>query len=199
MTGVRAVILAAGRSTRMGGPNKLMATFSGQPLIRRLVERALPSGVNGVVVVTGYQAERIRSALAGLEVEFAYNADFASGLASSLKAGIAALPESADGALIVLGDMPAVSAVDLERLVSEFRLARGQSIVRATYLGKRGNPMILPRALFAAVATLEGDVGARHLVETVAMRIIDVEIGEGASIDVDTPDALEKAGGVLQD
>jgi molybdenum cofactor cytidylyltransferase len=196
---VHAIILAAGRSSRMGGPNKLMAHFSGQPLIRRTVERTLSSGANGVLVVTGHQAESIRAALDGLVVEFAHNQDFASGLAGSLKEGIAALPESAGGALIVLGDMPAVSAADLERMVAEFRLAGGQSIVRATHQGKRGNPVVLPRALFGAIGSLEGDTGARHLTEAATMPVIDIEIGEGASIDVDTPDALEKAGGVLQD
>jgi len=196
---VRAVVLAAGRSSRMGGPNKLMAQFSGQPLIRRTVERALSCGASGVLVVTGHQAERIHAALGGLAVAFAHNADFASGLAGSLRTGIAALPESADGALIALGDMPTISAADLERLISAFRLAGGQSIVRATHQGNRGNPLVLPRALFAAIGTLEGDTGARQLVAAAAMPVVDVEIGEGASIDVDTPDALATAGGVLQD
>ena len=196
---IHAVVLAAGRSSRMGGPNKLMAHFSGQPLIRRTVERALSCSARGVVVVTGHQAERIRTALGGLAVAFAHNADFASGLAGSLKTGIAVLPESAGGAMIVLGDMPAVSAADFERLVSEFRLAGGQSIIRATHQGKRGNPLVLPRALFATIGTLDGDTGARQLVAVAAMPVVDVEIGEGASIDVDTRDALATAGGVLQD
>lgn len=196
---VHAIVLAAGQSSRMGGPNKLMAEFSGQPLVRQTVERALASGANGVVVVTGHQAERIGDALDGLDVTLAHNPDFASGLASSLKAGVAALPGSSRGALIVLGDMPGVSAADLERLISEFRQAGEQSVVRATHGGKRGNPLILPRALFASIRKLEGDTGARHLVEAGTVPVIDIEIGEGASIDVDTPDALAKAGGVLQD
>jgi len=196
---VYAVVLAAGRSSRMGGPNKLMAHFAGKPLIRQTVERALSSKVSGAVVVTGHQAARIREALDGLEIGFAHNADFASGLSSSLKTGIAAVPDDAAGALIQLGDMPAISSADLDRLISAFRKAGGQAIVRATHHGKRGNPVILPCALFAAVAQLEGDTGARHLVEAGLMPVVDVEIGEGAAIDVDTRDALESAGGVLQD
>lgn len=196
---VYAVVLAAGRSSRMGGPNKLMAHFAGKPLIRQTVERALASRVSGAVVVTGHQAARILDALGGLAVDVAHNPDFASGLSGSLKAGIAAVPEDAAGALIQLGDMPAVSAADLDRLISAFRKAGGQAIVRATHSGKRGNPVILPRALFGAVAQLEGDTGARHLVEAGLMPVVDVEIGEGAAIDVDTRDALESAGGVLQD
>ena len=159
----------------------------------------LASKASGVVVVTGHQAARIREALEGLDIGIAHNPDFASGLAGSLKAGIAAVPEDAAGALIVLGDMPAVSSADLDRLIDAFRKAGGQSIVRATHDGKRGNPVLLPRALFGEVAQLEGDTGARHLVEAGLMPVVDVEIGEGAAIDVDTRDALESAGGVLQD
>jgi len=196
---VRAIVLAGGQSSRMGGPNKLMAQFSGRPLVRQTVERALASGANGVVVVTGHQAERIGDALDGLDVTLAHNPDFASGLASSLKVGVAALPEDAAGALIMLGDMPGVSAADLESLIAEFRRSGGQSVVRATHAGKRGNPLVLPHSLFASIRKLEGDTGARHLVEVGTVPVIDIEIGEGASSDVDTPDALAKAGGVLQD
>lgn len=196
---VHAVLLAAGRSSRMGGPNKLMALFQGKPLVRRTAERVLASAADGVVAVTGHQAARIGEALAGLDVPVVHNADFASGLASSLKTGVAALPEDAAGALIVLGDMPEVLPADLDRLIHAFERAGGRAVVRATHDGKRGNPVILPRALFAAVAHLEGDTGARHLVEAEGVDVIDVEIGAGAAVDVDTPEALEGAGGVLQD
>ncbi|PWK67614.1 molybdopterin-binding/glycosyltransferase family 2 protein [Aminobacter sp. AP02] len=195
---VHAVLLAAGRSSRMGGPNKLMALFQGKPLVRRTAERVLASKAESTVVVTGHQAPRIREVLAGLDIPVAHNADFATGLASSLKTGVAALPEDAAGALIVLGDMPEVLAADLDRLIDAFERADARAVVRATHDGKRGNPVILPRALFPAVAHLEGDTGARHIVESEGVDVIDVEIGKGAAVDVDTPDALETAGGVLQ-
>ena len=193
------VLLAAGRSSRMGGPNKLMALFEGKPLVRRTAERALGSKAARTIVVTGHQRERIRSALAGLDVRLADNPDFADGLASSLKAGIAHVARDAAGAMIVLGDMPGISPKDLDSLIEAFRRSGGHAVVRASHLGKRGNPVLLPRALFAAVAQLEGDTGARHLVEAGGLDVIDVEIGQGASIDVDTREALEGAGGVLQD
>jgi molybdenum cofactor cytidylyltransferase len=198
-TSVHAIVLAAGRSSRMGGPNKLMALFSDKPLIRQAAERTVASRASATTVVTGHQAARIREAVAGLDVKFAHNPDFAEGLSGSLKAGIAAVPPEATGALIVLGDMPVVSSADLDRLISAFQKAGGQTVVRATHNGKRGNPVLLPRSLFAAVAQLQGDTGARHLVEAELMPVIDVEIGEAAGIDVDTRDALESAGGVLQD
>jgi len=196
---VYAVVLAAGRSSRMGGPNKLLALFDDRPLVRLTAERALASRASGTIIVTGHQEERVRAALSGLAVTFAHNADFASGLANSLKTGIAALPGDAAGALVLLGDMPGVTGTDLDRLIAAFRAAGAVSVVRATHKGKRGNPVLLPRALFPAVTTLEGDTGARHLVEAEGLAVVDVEIGEGASIDVDTPDAMRLAGGVLQD
>ncbi|CAM5361203.1 molybdenum cofactor cytidylyltransferase [Aquamicrobium terrae] len=196
---VHAVLLAAGRSSRMGGPNKLMALFDGKPLVRRATERVLASKVAGTVVVTGHQQERVREALSGLALRFAENPDFADGLSTSLKVGVAALPHDAAGALIVLGDMPGVSGEDLDRLVDAFRKAGGAAVVRASYQGKRGNPVLLPRALFPAISHLEGDTGARHLIETGGLDVIDVEIGAGAAVDVDTPKALAAAGGVLQD
>ncbi len=196
---VHAVLLAAGRSSRMGGPNKLMALFDGKPLVRRTAERVMASEVAGTVAVTGHQSDRVDAALAGLKLRAVHNPDFAEGLSSSLKAGVAALPEEAAGALVVLGDMPGVSSADLDRLIEAFRTAEGRAVVRATYNGKRGNPVLLPRALFAEIATLHGDTGARHLVESEGLDVVHVEIGAAASVDVDTRDALELAGGVLQD
>ena len=127
------------------------------------------------------------------------NPDYGSGLAASLRAGVAALPADADGALIMLGDMPDIAAADLDRLIAAFVASGGTAIVRATHDGRRGNPVILPRAEFAAVAKLEGDTGARHLVEAGERPVVDVEIGAAAALDVDTPEALRLAGGVLGD
>jgi len=195
---VHAVVLAAGRSSRMGGPNKLLADFDGKPLVRRMAERVLASTADGLLVVTGHQASRVLDAVGDLGAQTAHNADFASGLASSLKTGVAHVPEEAAGALIVLGDMPGVTSADLDRLIAAFRKAGGRAIVRATHSGKRGNPVVLPRSLFAAVAALEGDTGARHLIEGGSAEVIDVELGASASVDVDTPEAMARAGGVLQ-
>ncbi|WEX11666.1 molybdopterin-binding/glycosyltransferase family 2 protein [Chelativorans sp. AA-79] len=193
---VWAVLLAAGQSRRMGPQNKLLATFEGKPLVRRTAEQLLASRATGTVAVLGHEAEAVSDALAGLDLRTVFNADFATGLASSLKAGIRALPPSADAALVALADMPGIAATDLDRLVAAFLAAGGRSIVRATHGGKRGNPVILPRRLFSEVEKLEGDTGARQLVES-AVDIVDVELGPAASLDVDTPEALQAAGGVL--
>src|SRR4051812_4976596 len=110
------IVLAAGRSTRMGAANKLSADVGGKPMVRHAVEAALASAASPVLVVTGHQAEEVRAALTGLAVRFVHNRDYAAGLASSLKAGIGALPEGAVGALVLLGDMPQITAADLDRL-----------------------------------------------------------------------------------
>jgi molybdenum cofactor cytidylyltransferase len=107
---IATVVLAAGRSTRMGGPNKLTAEIGGKPLVRIAVEQALASRAKPVIVVTGHQRESIEAALAGLDVRLVHNPDYAEGLGASLKAGIAAVPPDAAGVVVCLGDMPQVTA-----------------------------------------------------------------------------------------
>lgn len=196
---VGAVLLAAGRSSRMGGPNKLLALFDGVPLVRRSALRLAASAAGPNVAVVGHQAEAMRGALAGTGLEIIENPDFESGLASSLKAGIGHLPPTLDGVLVALADMPGVTTQDYDRLIAEFRRHGGSAVVRATSGGRRGNPAILPRPLLGRIEELQGDEGARHLVESGGLEIVDVEIGEAAHVDVDTPDALAAAGGVLVD
>ena len=110
----------------------------------------------------------------------------------------AALTDDPDGVLVMLADMPGVSAADLVKLISAFRAQAGRPIVRAVADGKRGNPVILPRATFEALRSLEGDIGARPIIESAGLPVTDVEIGLAARLDVDTPEAVIAAGGVLK-
>ncbi len=192
---VAAVLLAAGRSSRMGANNKLLARFDGVPLVRRTARETLASGAAPVVAVVGHQAGAVRAALEGLDLAVTENPDFASGLAGSLKTGTRRLPPDVDAALIVLADMPELSSADLTRMIDAFVRRGGGVIVRATHDGKRGNPVLLPRALFSEIERLTGDTGARHIVEASELETVEVEIGRAAGIDVDTPDALRLAGG----
>ena len=185
------IVLAAGRSTRMGAANKLTSDLDGKALVRHTVEAALASTAHCVLVVTGHQAGAVRNALAGLDVGFAHNPDFASGLASSLKVGIRAMPENVGGAMIMLGDMPQLSATHIDRLVEAFAAASGASIVLPVQQGKRGNPVIWPRDLFAEMLQLDGDAGAKRLLAAHKDRIREVEMDTDAIFaDVDTPEAL---------
>ncbi|HEX4555716.1 MAG TPA: molybdopterin-binding/glycosyltransferase family 2 protein [Xanthobacteraceae bacterium] len=188
---IAAIVLAAGRSTRMGGPNKLLADVGGRPLVRIAVEEALASRAQPVVVVTGHQREQVEAALKGLPVILTHNPDFAQGLSTSLKAGLAALPAGADGAIVCLGDMPQVDAGLIDRLVAAFEPEKGALVVVPTIAGKRGNPVVWSRRFFADLSRLDGDVGARHLIGAYPEAVVEVPVtGRAAFVDVDTPDAL---------
>jgi molybdenum cofactor cytidylyltransferase len=194
--GLAGVILAAGRSTRMGGPNKLLLPVDGQPMVRHAAEQAIAAGLAPVLVVTGHQAEEVRAALAGLPVLFVHNPDFAQGLSTSVRAGISAVPPEAAGAMVVLGDMPRVGADVIGALIAAFSPDMGACAVVPVVGGKRGNPVLWSRGFFPALATLEGDAGARHVIGAHPDRVIEVPVeAEGVLLDVDTPDALAELRG----
>ena len=191
---VAAIILAAGRSTRMGGPNKLLAELGGKTLVRIVTEQALASKAKGVIVVTGHQAEQVEKALQGLKVKFVRNPDFAEGLASSVKAGVPAVPADADAAVICLGDMPLISAHLIDRLVDAFAPDRGNLIAVPVSDNRRGNPVLWSRRFFNELMTLDGDIGARHLIAKHSEAVAEVPVeGFGAFLDIDTPQALAEA------
>jgi molybdenum cofactor cytidylyltransferase len=190
---VAAIVLAAGRSTRMGGPNKLLAEVHGKPLVRLAVEQALASAARPVIVVTGHQRERVEAALAGLAVTFVHNPDYADGISSSVKSGIAAVPPQADGAIVCLGDMPQVDAKLIDRLIATFDPEKGALVVVPVMDGKRGNPVVWSRRFFSELGELGGDVGARNLIASYPEAVAEVAVtGRGALFDVDTPDALDE-------
>ncbi len=200
---VAAIILAAGRSTRMGGPNKLLAELSGKKLVRIVTEQALASKASEVIVVTGHQADLIEQALRGVQgprgpqgprVKFVRNPDFAGGLASSVKAGIAAVSAEADSAVICLGDMPLIDSGLIDRLIENFAPDQGHLIVVPVADSRRGNPVLWSRRFFKELMTLDGDIGARHLIASHAEAVAEVPVeGNGAFLDIDTPQALEAA------
>jgi molybdenum cofactor cytidylyltransferase len=189
---IAGIVLAAGRSSRMGGPNKLLEDIAGRPLVRIVADAVLGSRARPVIVVTGHQRERVEAALAGLPVQFVHNPHFADGLGTSLKAGIAALPAETDGAIVCLGDMPQVDAVLIDRLIGAFDPDKGALVVVPTIEGKRGNPVVWSRRFFPDLMAVEGDVGARHLIGRYAEAVTEVPLtGNAALTDVDTPEALE--------
>jgi molybdenum cofactor cytidylyltransferase len=190
---IAAVILAAGRSTRMGGPNKLLAEIGGKPLVRIAAEQALASRARPVIVVTGHQRDKVETALEGLKVERVHNPNFADGLSTSVRAGLDAVPAEVDGAVICLGDMPQVRAELIDRLIAAFDPERGALVVVPTIEGKRGNPVVWSRRFFPELTGLEGDVGARHLIGRYTEAVVEVPLADKAAlIDVDTPEALSK-------
>ena len=188
---IAAVVLAAGRSTRMRGPNKLLAEIARRPLVRIVAEEALASRADPVIVVAGHQRAEVEKALAGLRVRIVHNPDFAEGLGTSLRAGIAAVPADSDAAIVCLGDMPRVDAALMNRLIAAFDPDRGALVVVPTFEGKRGNPVLWSRRFFPDLMAIEGDVGARHLIGRYSEAVAEVTVeGKAALIDVDTPEAL---------
>ncbi|ALN73171.1 NTP transferase domain-containing protein [Aureimonas sp. AU20] len=194
---VAVVVLAAGRSSRMGGQNKLLATFDGVPLLRRSVETALKADASAVHVVLGHQATDLRATLAGLDVALHENPQFADGLSTSLKLGFEQAAGEADGVLVMLADQPLLTAKHLDALISAFRPLGEGAIVLACDGGRRANPVVLSSRFRPDVAALEGDVGARGIVQQHRDLVREVEIGPAASFDVDTPELLSRAGGIL--
>lgn len=192
--GVAAIVLAAGRGTRFAAGSdaiKVLAEVAGEAMVRRVARAALESRARPVVVVVGYEATRVREALSGCPVAVVTNPNHATGLASSLHAGLGALPASARGAIILLGDMPFVSADLLNRLVSVFADNPDCDAVTPVHDGRRGNPVLLSRSLFAAVETLHGDEGARRLLSR-SNRVLEIPVEDRAvAIDIDTRDILD--------
>lgn len=188
---VAAIVLAAGRSTRMGGTNKLLETFEGKPLVRHAVEAALAAGLAPVVVVTGNQDAQVRSALEALGVSFAHNPDFAEGLSTSLRNGVATLGGEGDAAVVLLGDMPLVEASLIRRLVAAFESHSDAPAVVPTREGEWGNPVLLSRSLFGDVAALSGDAGARKLLASRKESVVELPVEDvSVTFDVDTPELL---------
>jgi len=187
---IAAIVLAAGLSSRMGR-NKLLAGLNGKPLLRHAVEAAATSAADPVIVVTGNESGKVADALAGLEVRTVVNPDYALGLSTSLRAGIAALPGDCDGALVLLGDMPGVSSALLDRMIAAFSPADNRAIVVASHGGKRGNPVLWARRFFPEILMLEGDSGAKPLIAANGELVCEVEAADdGPLADIDTQQAL---------
>jgi molybdenum cofactor cytidylyltransferase len=189
---IAAVVLAAGYGSLFdASENKLVADYRGRPLLRHGVEAALASHAHPTIVVTGHDHPRVDAVLKGLPVALVHNANYASGLASSLIAGVARANASA-GVLVLLGDMPDVTPEILNQLITAFQRApAGCPAVTPTLQGRRGNPVLLGHALFPQIMQLRGDEGARRLLQTVD-GVIDLPFDSDAvTTDVDTLADLE--------
>jgi molybdenum cofactor cytidylyltransferase len=190
---VTALVLAAGRSSRMGPTNKLLAEVNGAPLVARAVDAALASQAANVIVVTGHQGESVAQALADRPVTFVHNPAFAEGLSSSLRAGLAAVPSESDAVVVCLGDMPRVASAVIDRLIAAYSPMEGRAICIPTTHGKQGNPVLWDRAFFTEMAALTGDAGAKRLIGQHADRLCEVPVDDaGILYDVDTPDLLAR-------
>jgi molybdenum cofactor cytidylyltransferase len=189
---IAAIILAAGRSSRMGR-NKLLLALDGKPILDHVVDQALKAGFSEVIVVCGHQASKVREALGARAVKVVEAREHRLGMSASLKTGIRALSPKTDAALVMLGDMPRVPAALLRRLVGAYNPLEGRSIVIPTLEGKRGNPVLFDRRYFTEMLELEGDVGARHLIGAHDDQVAEMPVDDdGIFADIDTPEAYDR-------
>jgi molybdenum cofactor cytidylyltransferase len=188
---IAAIVLAAGRSSRMAPRNKLLERVDGEAIVALVARTAIASGAKPVVVVTGFEAERVVAALRGLNLTIVHNGAFAEGLSTSLKTGLKALPPNCDGTLILLGDMPKIDSSALDALVAAF--ATRDSICVPVHEGQRGNPILWGASYFPEMLAITGDVGAKRLIARHADRVIEVPVASpGIFADVDTPSDLAR-------
>ncbi len=189
------LILAAGASRRMGRPKQLLP-WKNQPLIRYVTEQALALSKRPVLVITGAYSDMVCQALQDKPVELAHCADWASGMGHSLAFGIARLevlyPE-VSGVMVLLSDQPLVKTEYLERLSAEFTKQGAKGIVASSYAQTLGPPLVFYRDFFPALKALQGDRGARMLLERFASEVHPIPFPEGA-LDWDTPEDLEHSG-----
>jgi molybdenum cofactor cytidylyltransferase len=175
----------------MGAVNKMLAEIGGKPLVRIAAEQALASRAKPVIVVTGHERAQVEAALAGLPVRFTHNPNYADGLGTSLKSGIAAVPADADGTIVCLGDMPQVDHQLIDKLIAAFDPERSALVVVPSINGRRGNPVVWSRRFFNDLMSIQGDIGARHLIGSYAEAVVEVPVaGDAALTDVDTPESL---------
>ena len=189
--GYGAIVLAAGRSSRFADGHKLLADIGGKPLIRHTLEAVAASPVDDIVLVIGPQSEAaLRAAAGDGRWRMTVNEDASLGLSTSLRAGLAALPKEVHGALVVLADMPGVTAALIARLLEKAGAYPDAIVYPLTGDGKQGHPVYWPRDLFPEFADLGGDQGGKPLLRRHAHRIVTIPADERAAIDIDTVEDL---------
>jgi molybdenum cofactor cytidylyltransferase len=185
------ILLAAGTSSRMGRPKQLLE-WRGRPLVRHVAEQALASQLMiGLVVVVGAAAESVRAALVGLDgpVLIVQNPNYASGQSSSLRVGMGALPATARAALVLLVDQPLVTPALIDGIITSYDADPAALALIPHYQGRRGNPVLLARALFAELRLLKGDMGAREVLARHAEAVRQIAVDDPAVVsDIDTPE-----------
>jgi molybdenum cofactor cytidylyltransferase len=163
VAGVAGVLLAAGTSSRMGC-NKMLFELGGESVLRGAARRALAGGLSPLLVVLGHQAERARQELDGLACQVVINPEYDQGITASLKAGVSALPPAAAAAVVLLADMPLVSAEMIAEMVTRYR-ATGAPLVISDYGGVTAPPMLYDRGLFGELRQMTAGGCGRQVVK----------------------------------
>ena len=184
-----AIVLAAGRSSRLGDRNKLLQKIDGTPLIQRVVQTALGSRCQEVLVITGHEHDSVESAVSDTSATCVFNPDFADGMSSSIKAGIKALPSHCDGFFVILGDMPDLTVDIIDNILDQFK----DNICVPEYDNRQGNPILFARRFCTDILSLSGDVGAKAIVKRYRKDVRAVPIASDAiHLDLDDDDAFDR-------
>ena len=192
---VSAIVLAAGASVRMGKANKLMLPLEGRPLIAHVVDAVSRAKISELVVVTGYESDRLQSALAARDITFAHNPAYERGLSTSIRAGVEAASRSCSGYMICLSDLPLITTREYDAAIDAFCraiYADRQAIVRTAYRGQPGHPVILAAAYRTEIAAPVAMTGCRSIVGRHRARVTEIEWKSDHVVrDVDTHEAYE--------
>jgi len=187
------IVLAAGKSTRMRGRNKLLAKVDGKPMVRRVVETALSSQVDEVIVVLGWEEDKVRAALSELPCRFVVNKNYEEGQSSSVKVGLSEVVEGTHAVLILPGDVAKIDTRSINLVVDEYN-RENRPIVVAAYQNKPGHPILLSRELFKEIQGIdEQSAGLKSVMSNHAadMRLVETN-SENVLRDVDTPEDLKE-------
>ncbi len=187
---VAGVVLAAGLSSRMG-LNKMLLELGGRTLVRRAVTTAFSAGLDPVLVVLGHESDRVRAELSGLPYTAVLNSDYARGMNTSLRAGIAALPDDAAGAVVLLGDMPLVDASMVRALLTAFRRS-GPKLAISSYGGVVAPPILYGRALFPELRALEAGSCGKSVVRNHRPEAVELHWPPETLTDLDSLEDVER-------
>jgi molybdenum cofactor cytidylyltransferase len=203
---ISALVLAAGESKRLApafhekalkgksGQHKLLLPFAGKTIVESTVDNILQAHVDEVIVVLGHAAEKVREALQHRPVQFVYNSAYQSGMASSIRAGLAALALDAGAVMISLADLPLIQSSELNLLISSFlSSAKEKTIAAPIFAGRRGNPVIFDLRYRPEMLALRGDVGCKSILARHPEAVLEVEMPTASVLeDVDTLEAYEQ-------
>ncbi|MEX0299558.1 MAG: NTP transferase domain-containing protein [Kordiimonas sp.] len=189
---VAIAVMAAGKSSRMGETNKLLLPYKDKTVLDHVLDQVKTAGHEDVFVVTGHDQAATKTIAGQHGVRVVHNEDYASGMSSSVKKAIEAVPEHCEGVLIVLGDMPGITGEVIEKIIAAYNPIEGRNLIMPVHTGKWGNPVLWGREFFNSFSKLKGDNGAKILLREFQQEIIELEVdSDGIFMDIDTAEAYQ--------
>ena len=191
---IAGLILAAGLSSRYGKKNKLLGNFNGITMVRAVVQSVIDSELALNILVTGHQSRLIKKEVQDEKLNITYNPFYSSGMGSSIKCGVEAIPNAIDGVVIILGDMPLVKTSTIVQLCKVFLPNSKKDIYVPIFNGKQGNPVLFGRRHFSGLKTIEGDKGGKGIIQDNLDCVTYVETQDnGINIDYNNQNYLPKS------